>query len=160
MSTQQPAAPVERITYGNLRAPRRPGVLGMGMAASVLVGVAAVIVVIMLMGSGLIAAAIALVVSMVVLTPMIAHGPDGHSGYQRLLGKTVFGWSAKAKRNLVVAGAAGQTPDGRTRLPGLLARGLGEPVDQNGGAAGGQYQRPVQNAGDRQRRDGEGGGGG
>ncbi len=115
MTTQQP---VERVTYGNLRAPRRPGVLGMGMAASILVGVAAVIVVIMLMGFGLIAAAITLVASVLVLTPMIAHGPDGHSGYQRLLGRTVFGWSAKAGRTLVVAGAAGQVPDGRTRLPG------------------------------------------
>jgi len=119
MTTQQP---VERVTYGNLRPPRRPGVLGMGMAASILVGVAAVIVVIMLMGFGLIAAAIALVVSVLVLTPMIVQGPDGHSGYQRLLGKTVFGWSAKAGRNLVVAGTTGQTPDGRTRLPGLLAQ--------------------------------------
>jgi len=133
MTTQQPVAPVERITYGNLRPPRRPGVLGMGMAASVLVGVAAVIVVINLMAFGLIAAGVAFLVAVVVLTPMIAHGPDGHSGYQRLLGGVVFGSAAKAGRNVYLAGATGQTPDGRTRLPGLLAQSeVVEAVDAYG----------------------------
>ena len=133
MTTQQPVAPVERITYGNLRPPRRPGVLGMGMAASVLVGVASVIVVINLMAFGLIAAAVAFLVAVVVLTPMIAHGPDGHSGYQRLLGRVVFGSAAKAGRNVYLAGATGQTPDGRTRLPGLLAQSeVVEAVDAYG----------------------------
>ena len=137
MSTQQPAAPVERITYGNLRLPRRPGVLGMGMAASILVGVAAVIVVINLMAFGLIAAAVALLVAVLVLTPMIAHGPDGHSGYQRLLGRVVFRHSAKAGRTVYLAGATGQTPDGRTRLPGLLAQTeLAQAVDAYGDAYG------------------------
>ncbi len=137
MTTQQPVAPVERITYGNLRPPRRPGVLGMGMAASVLVGVAAVIVVIILMGFGLIAAGVAFLVAVVVLTPMIAHGPDGHSGYQRLLGRVVFRSAAKAGRNVYLAGATGQTPDGRTRLPGLLAQSeVVEAVDAYGDAYG------------------------
>jgi ribosomal protein L21E len=137
MSTQQPAAPVERVTYGNLRPPRRPGVLGMGMAASILVGVAAVIVVIMLMTFGVIAAAVVLLVSVLVLTPMIVRGPDGHSGYQRLLGRVVFRHAAKAGHTTYLAGATGQTPDGRTRLPGLLAQSeLLEAVDAYGDAYG------------------------
>jgi hypothetical protein len=111
----------DRVTYGNLRAPRRPGVLGMGLAASVLVGIGAVVVVIALMSLGIVAALLAAVAAAAGLAPLILRGLDGRTGYGRLSARLVHRRAVKAGRTLYLAGPAGQTPDGRTRLPGLLA---------------------------------------
>ncbi|GAB2939491.1 hypothetical protein GCM10027047_39510 [Rhodococcus aerolatus] len=111
----------ERVTYGNLRPPRRPGVLGMGLAASVLSGGAAVVVVIVLMSLGILAALVVALLAAVVLAPVALRGPDGRTGYSRLASRVVHRRAAKAGRTTYLSGPAGQTPDGRTRLPGLLA---------------------------------------
>jgi len=134
MST--PTVP-ERITYGNLRAPRRPGVLGMGMAATGLVGASAILVVVMLMSVGFAAAGIALIVCAVALVPLIVRGRDGRNGYERLVARGVYNRADRTGRTVYLAGPTGQTPDGRTRLPGLLAAtDLVETVDVYGEAFG------------------------
>jgi len=112
---------VERISYGNLRPPRRPGVLGLGMAASVCGGIAAIVVVVMLMFAGILAALVTLVVLTLVLLPLVIHGRDGHTGYEKILAATLFRRADRAGKTKYVSGVTGQTPDGCTRLPGLLA---------------------------------------
>lgn len=129
--------PVERVTYGNLRVPRRPGVLGLGLAASLGSGVAAVGVVVVLMYFGILEALVVGAVAAVMLAPLAVRGPDGRTGYTRMAGRLVHRRAAHTGRTVYLAGPSGQTPDGRTRLPGLLAATeLVECVDAYGDAFG------------------------
>lgn len=109
------------ITYGNLRSPARPGVLGLGMAASLMLFAAAVVVMLMLMFFGLLPALIALVVMLGAVAPMIVGGKEGRTGYGRLGSSTVFRPAKRAKKTMLVGGVTGQAPDGQCRLPGILA---------------------------------------
>lgn len=93
----------------------------MGMAASVCGGIAAIVVVVMLMFAGILAALVTLVVLTLVLLPLVIHGRDGHTGYEKILAATLFRRADRAGKTKYVSGVTGQTPDGCTRLPGLLA---------------------------------------
>lgn len=110
-----------RVTYGNLRRPRKPGLLGLGMAATVLLGGGFVIAVLVLMAVGLVAALITAVVVAVATAPLVYGGREGRTGYERLAGVIMFRLAERKGRTTYVTGPAGMTPDGRCRLPGLAA---------------------------------------
>ena len=115
-------APGERVRYGNLRDPRRPGVAGLGLAATAMAGVAAVAIVLSMMVLGLVAAGVLLVVVAVVMAPMVLKDRDGRTRYQRFAARVRHNRAAKRGHTVYVAGPASHgTPDGRTRLPGLAA---------------------------------------
>jgi hypothetical protein len=113
---------VEPVRYGNLRNPRRPGVAGLSLAATVLAGFSALAVVTSMMTFNLATAGVVLVVALVVIAPLVQTDREGRIGYQRIVARLRHRRAAKAGRTTYVAGPASHgTPDGRTRLPGLAA---------------------------------------
>jgi hypothetical protein len=78
---------VEPVRYGNLRNPRRPGVAGLSLAATVLAGSSALAVVTSMMAFNLATAGVVLVVALVVLAPLVQTDREGHIGYQRIVAR-------------------------------------------------------------------------
>ncbi|NYJ76455.1 SCO6880 family protein [Allobranchiibius huperziae] len=111
----------KRVTYGNLRQPKVPGLFGLppvflagvGLAALVLIGVS--ISGHLLLGLGLIL--VTLAVSAVMLIPH----PSGLNPYVRTARWARHRRAEKAGLTLLRQGPVGHAPDGKVRLPGLAA---------------------------------------
>ncbi|WP_300345596.1 SCO6880 family protein [Nesterenkonia sp.] len=111
--------------FGNLTLPKRSGILGLSMGASL------VLVPCFLLSIGFLAtqrlltavAAIAVPLVLLALAPITrAADPSGRSIYRRLMIRFMQRRKEKSGQALYLSGASGHTPDGTTRLPGLLAR--------------------------------------
>ena len=111
----------KRVTYGNLRQPKVPGLFGLppvflagvGLAALVLIGVS--ISGHLLLGLGLIL--VTLAVSGVMLIPH----PSGLNPYVRTARWARHRRAEKAGLTMLRQGPVGHVPDGKVRLPGLAA---------------------------------------
>jgi len=109
--------------YGNLVKPGRAGILGLSMGIS-LMGVPFVLVVILLMIRQLYwQALIVVVIGILAAALAAARSPrDGRNVYERQMLKMAHRQKVRAGNALYLAGPAGKTPDGKVRLPGLLAQ--------------------------------------
>lgn len=110
-----------QITYGNIRRPARPGLWGMSTVQTGVV-ILAMFVLIFLAATGnlpLMLVWIALVA--VFATPLLVPTRDGRNIYQRMHARVVYSRARRRGRTRLVAGPAGHVPDGKCRLPGLLA---------------------------------------
>lgn len=110
-----------QVTYGNIRKPARPGLWGMSTVQTGLV-IVAMFVLIFLAATGNLLLMIGWV-GLVVLfaAPLVVPTRDGRNVYQKLNGRIAFRRTRRARRNIYKAGPAGHVPDGKCRLPGLLA---------------------------------------
>lgn len=109
------------ITYGNIRKP------GQGTAFGIPLGGLIMLFPLVLVMIGLIAtnrwavAGFTLLVMGAVVLPAIVPARHGRTLYQRWALRLAYNASEKAGHNVNIAGVAGRTPDGKCRLPGLLA---------------------------------------
>lgn len=110
-----------QITYGNIRKPNQVGLFGLPLGA--LVGLLPLI----LLMIGMVAtghwagAGITVLVMAIVVLPAIVPARNGRTLYQRWALRLAHANSEKAGHNVSIAGPAGRHPDGKCRLPGLLA---------------------------------------
>jgi hypothetical protein len=110
-----------QITYGNIRKPNQGGLFGLPLGA--VVGLFPLVLMMIALaatnqwtGAGL----TTLVMGAVVL-PAIVPARQGRTLYQRWGLRLAHSASQKAGHNVNIAGVTGRTPDGKCRLPGLLA---------------------------------------
>jgi hypothetical protein len=116
------AAPAtDRITYGNLRRPRKAGVMGMSMAATGLLFAAVLIGMAAWVAAGPLAGLLVATATAAVSLPLLYGGAEGRTGYERIAGRASFRWAEARGYTTYISGLAGATPDGATRLPGLAA---------------------------------------
>lgn len=109
------------ITYGNLRKPAKPGLWGMPALPTVGLLVALLLMLVVLkvggIGLGLAWAVLVLLVGL----PLVLPTRDGRNRYQRWLLEQAGRMARRSGQATLVAGPAGHVPDGKCRLPGLLA---------------------------------------
>lgn len=121
MTTTSPAPENGVRWYGNLRRPNRPGIVGFGAVATLagLFGVLVTIIVVAFAGLG--PGLVALTATFLGVLPSRRSARDGRSWYERAWKRAANTLNRSAKRDVLLAGPAGFSPDGRCRLPGLLA---------------------------------------
>lgn len=107
--------------YGNLRKPAQPGLLGFGAAASLAALTGMIISIGALAFGGLLPGLVTLTVTLFAILPTRRSARDGRSGYERLWKRLLNADNRSASRDVLFAGPTGFSPDGRCRLPGLLA---------------------------------------
>lgn len=109
-------------TYGHWTRPRLKGLFGLSLAANGALAVGAVATILATAVQGFLWGFAMLVVAALLAVPVAVRTRDGRTLYERW-------WLRRSKRNAVAAGEAvlvqgpaGMVPDGRCRLPGLLAQ--------------------------------------
>ncbi|MDO2934189.1 hypothetical protein Q2T94_07750 [Paeniglutamicibacter sulfureus] len=124
---------IEPSTFGNLTVPRRSGLIGLSMGHSLAL-VPVILIVIMLAVRGWITASLVVAgATLLGAALLLVTRKQGRSIYGRLMLRFTHRLKAKANKHLYLAGPAGFTPDGQTRLPGLMAKSqLSEFTDSYG----------------------------
>lgn len=108
--------------YGNIVKPGRMGILGLPLGISLLGVPVVLIVVLMLTRNWYVQALIVVVLALFAFALVSIRRPsDGRNFYERRALLMAHRRSVKRGDNLYIAGPTGRTPDGKTRLPGLLA---------------------------------------
>jgi hypothetical protein len=108
--------------YGNIIKPGRMGILGLPLGVSLLAVPLVILVVLMLTRNLYIPALVLVVVAIFAFALVSIRRPsDGRNFYERRALLMAHRRSVKRGDNLYIAGPAGRTPDGKTRLPGLMA---------------------------------------
>ena len=111
----------EQITYGNIRKPAQIGLFGLSIGAVAgLVPLIVILIVTVVKGNWQWAGITVLVMGVVVL-PAIVPARHGRTLYQRWGLRVAHSAADRAGHNVLVGGPAGRAPDGKCRLPGLLA---------------------------------------
>lgn len=130
--THQPIR-IEPRTFGNLTVPRRSGLLGLSMGHSLAL-IPLILIIIMLAVRGWITASLLLAgAGLVAAVLLLATRKQGRSIYGRLMLRLSHHHRARTNKTLYLAGPTGFTPDGQTRLPGLMATSrLSEHTDSYG----------------------------
>jgi hypothetical protein len=125
------------LQYGNMIKPGRQGVLGLPLGVSLLGIPFIIIIVLMLTQRWFLPALLLSVVMIAAAAVMTFRGKDGRNWYERRTLLTMQRISERRGDNLYLAGPAGKTPDGKTRLPGLAADSeLSEHYDSYGNPFG------------------------
>src|SRR5699024_9404820 len=124
--------------YGNLTVPRRSGLLGLSFGGSVAL-VPIVLIVILLVALGHVAAEalpMASIIFVIALPKITKKEKQTRCG--RIMLRFAQKRKEKTQQHLYIAGPTGKgTPDGATRLPGLMARlELAEQTDSFGESFG------------------------
>lgn len=120
--------------FGNLTVPRRSGLLGLSFGGSIAL-VPIILIMIFLVAFGQMAAAIAVVATTIVVIVLSkVTKKENHSLFGRIMLRFMQKRKEKTQQNMYIAGPTGKgTPDGATRLPGLMARSeLTEQTDSFG----------------------------
>ena len=108
-------------TYGNIVKPGRQGILGLPLGIS-LMGVPLIVLVVLMLTQGWYLPALGLVVAGLAAGALVAiRGRDGRNFYERSALMAAHRRKVKRGDNLYLAGPTGRVPDGKVRLPGLLA---------------------------------------
>lgn len=109
-------------TYGHWVRPELKGLFGLSLAANGALALGAVSIIVTTAFKGFMGGLIAMVVTALVVAPLALRTRDGRTLYERW-------WLSRAKRRDIRAGRAvlsqgpaGMVPDGKCRLPGLLAQ--------------------------------------
>ncbi|MEX3600919.1 SCO6880 family protein [Kocuria carniphila] len=123
MSTDVATTETPRMrTYGNASEQRIPGVLGLSLAASIVAGAAAMLVLLLLwVGGFLIPAGLVLLLAVPAVAMVQSKDRNGRSPVEKKIAQRMF---KKAKKNGYTSyksGPASQLPDGTYRAPGLLS---------------------------------------
>lgn len=127
-------------TYGHWVRPHLKGLFGLSLAANVAMGVGAVAIIIATAVKGFSGGLVAIVASVVVIAPLALRTRDGRTLYERWWLFRAKRRDVKAGRAVLSQGPAGMVPDGKCRLPGLLAQSeLFEAVDALGSPFGVVY---------------------
>lgn len=111
----------EVLRYGNLRKPAQPGLLGFGAAASIAALTGMIISIAAMAFGGLGPGVVVLALTLAAIVPTRRSSRDGRSAYERLWKRLVNAENRSTKRDVLLSGPAGFSPDGKCRLPGLLA---------------------------------------
>lgn len=112
---------VQSNVYGNLIHPRRSGVLGLPMGQSLAL-VPLIVVAIILLATGNFAIALVVLFGGVGASVLLmVWKKQGRSIYGRVMLKFWQRRKVKTGKHIYFSGPTGHTPDGATRLPGLLA---------------------------------------
>ncbi|NYI72731.1 hypothetical protein GGQ54_003345 [Naumannella cuiyingiana] len=98
------------------------GVFGLGLGICALLLVAAMALIFAVLSGGPAAAAVVVGVTGVLLAPTFRRPGTGRSLYTTMGRRVVAWWNKRTGRSVLVQGPAGMTPDGRARMPGLLAQ--------------------------------------
>lgn len=114
-------AEVRVRTYGNFSDTRRRGVAGLSRGATIGLLLGVLVLVAVLLVLGLPAALVWVGVMALAAVPTRVSRRDGRSGYQRAVARMGFRRAQRAGQTVYLAGPGGHTPDGKCRLPGLLA---------------------------------------
>lgn len=113
----------EPQVFGNLTVPRRSGLFGLGMGQSIaLIPVILLMIALMATGRPLAAVALVLVTALLLVLSKVTvrHGRSLFGRVMLRIGQRI---KERSNKDLYVAGPTGKgTPDGATRLPGLMAR--------------------------------------
>lgn len=126
------------VTYGNIIKPGRLGILGLPLGVSLSLVPVVMLMAVLLATGNIIQALILVALTAVATALMLWRGrADGRNIYER--GALMFAHRRKVKKgnNLYLAGPAGRVPDGKMRVPGLLAASeLSEHTDAYGNPFG------------------------
>jgi len=117
MSASTPTRP----TYGNFRSTRRTGLFGIPIVALFLILVGAIVGFTFLIGGNLPLAMIWTAMIVLLTAPLLRRNAHDRNLYQVLGTRMAFMSARRAGTTVYLAGGAGRVPDGRCRLPGLLA---------------------------------------
>lgn len=108
-------------TYGNWRKPRTGGIGKLGALETALLIGGLLVTIILFRLIGPIGGAVALAVMGGAFIFLTIRDKHGRSAGQRLLARRLFKKASRARRNIYRSGPVGHVPDGKCRLPGLLA---------------------------------------
>ena len=119
-----PAAPAgggEPRTYGNWRKPATPGLPGLGLLGTAVALGGVVLAVLVQMVTGLLPAALTLLVVAVVVCPLLYRNRSGRNGWQAATARARWLHGRRAGQHVYRSGLAGPVAYGPHTLPGLLA---------------------------------------
>ena len=114
------AAPAPR-TYGNWRKPTSPGLPRLGMLGTAVALGSLVLIMIVQIIAGLIAAAVCLVLVCLGLAPLVWRNRADRNGWQVLAAKGSWRLGRRRRQHLYASSLTGPISFGAARLPGLLA---------------------------------------
>lgn len=107
--------------YGNLTVPRRSGILGLSAAASMTMVPFFLVAIMFLATQRLLLAMLTIGVPLIGFVIGMITRRQGRSIYRRLTLKWMQRRKEQSGKAVYLSGASGHAPDGKTRLPGLLA---------------------------------------
>lgn len=109
-------------TYGNWTKPTIKGIAGVSMAATVVLFLGAIAMIVAAMTQGFLGAALVFAMTGAALLPLVIKSPSsGLTLYEKVFVRTVKRQMARTGAAVLLQGPSGITRDGQARLPGLLA---------------------------------------
>jgi hypothetical protein len=108
-------------TYGNWRKPSSPGLPRLGLLGTAAALASLVLVMIVQIAAGLLAAGGAAVVVGAALVPLVWRNRADRNGWQVLVAKASWRWGRRRRQHLYSSALTGPVSFGTARLPGLLA---------------------------------------
>lgn len=123
----------EEITYGNLRAPKLPGLMGLSALASAALILGAAVMMLLLFLASLTVALVWAGLVLAAVLPEAIKTPEGTGRYSKAWQNRSFAKADRRGRNDLVQGLTGLVPDGTCGLPGVAAQlGLTSERDVHG----------------------------
>jgi len=107
--------------FGNLQKPQRTGIMGIPMGVFAMSIPLVVIVILMTVKTWYLEALVVALVGIVGGALAMFRGRDGRNFYDKVMIRAAHGQRVRSGNALYLAGPAGRVPDGKTRLPGLMA---------------------------------------
>ncbi|SDB94955.1 hypothetical protein GA0111570_11158 [Raineyella antarctica] len=112
----------ESTTYGNWTRPQIKGIAGVSMAATALLALGAVAMIIAAMTQGFLGAVVVFFATGALMLPLLAKSPaTGMTLYEKFFVRAAKARMAHTGSAVLLQGPCGMTRDGQARLPGLLA---------------------------------------
>jgi hypothetical protein len=108
-------------TYGNWRKPSSPGLPRLGLLGTAAALASLVLVMIVQIAAGLLAAGGAVLVVGAALVPLVWRNRADRNGWQVLAAKASWRWGRRRRQHLYTSSLTGPVSFGTARLPGLLA---------------------------------------
>lgn len=112
----------ESTTYGNWTRPQIKGIAGVSLAATALLALGAVAMIIAAMTQGFGGAVVVFFATAALMAPLLVKTPaTGMTLYEKVFVRTVKARMARTGSAVLLQGPSGMTRDAQARLPGLLA---------------------------------------
>lgn len=107
--------------YGNITKPQRQGIFGVPMGVMAIGAVVVIFIVLMMVRHLYLPALGVAMVGVVAAALTMFRGRDGRNFYERNATKAMHAQRVRSGNAMYFAGPAGRVPDGKMRLPGLMA---------------------------------------